>query len=224
MTALLEARGLQVTYGETVALAAVDLTLAAGSRTAVMGPSGSGKSSLVHALAGIVRPSAGEVWFEGRRLDTLSETRRSRERLSRMGMVFQFGDLVPELTLVENVILPLQVLGVRTAAARQHARDLLEQLGVAEVADRRTGAVSGGQAQRAAVARALAHRPAVVLADEPTGALDTVSSEQVMDALIRLSTEQGSALVVVTHDHRVAAHLDDVVIVRDGRVSAGIPA
>lgn len=224
MTALLEARGLRVAYGETVALAAVDLTLAAGSRTAVMGPSGSGKSSLVHALAGIVRPSAGEVWFEGRRLDTLTEARRSRERLSRMGMVFQFGDLVPELTLVENVMLPLQVLGLRTAAARQRALDLLEQMGVAEVADRRTGAVSGGQAQRAAVARALAHRPAVVLADEPTGALDTVSSEQVMDALIRLSAEQGSALVVVTHDHRVAAHLDDVVIVRDGRVSAGVPA
>ncbi|MEX0429257.1 ABC transporter ATP-binding protein [Nocardioides sp. DS6] len=224
MTALLEARGLRVEYGATVALDAIDLALAAGSRTAVMGPSGSGKSSLVHALAGIVPLSAGEVWLEGGRLDTLSEARRSRARLARMGMVFQFGDLVPELTLVENVMLPLQVLGTRAATARRRAVEVLEQVGVAEVADRRIGAVSGGQAQRAAVARALAHRPAIVLADEPTGALDTVSSEQVMDALTRLSVDQGTALVVVTHDHRVAAHLDDVVVVRDGRISVGIPA
>lgn len=219
--ALLEARGLTVSYGATVAVDAVDLTIAPRSRTAVMGPSGSGKSSLVHALAGILRPDAGEVWFEDERLDLLGEAARSRRRLSRMGMVFQLGDLVPELTLVENVMLPLQVLGVRARPARSQALEMLDALGVADLADRRTGAVSGGQAQRAAVARALVHRPSVVLADEPTGALDSLTAERVLDTLVRVTGEIGAALLVVTHDHVVASHLDDLVVVRDGRVSTG---
>lgn len=222
--ALLEARGLTVRYGETVAVDAVDLSIAPGSRTALMGPSGSGKSSLVHALAGIVRPEAGEVWFEDERLDRLGEAERSRRRLSRMGMVFQFGDLVPELTLVENVMLPLQVLGERARRARLRALEMLDALGVAEFADRRTGAVSGGQAQRAAVARALVHHPAVVLADEPTGSLDSLTAERVLDTMAAVTREIGAALLVVTHDHVVASHLDDLVIVRDGRVGAGAPA
>jgi putative ABC transport system ATP-binding protein len=221
---VLEARGLTVRYGETPALDGVDLAVAAGSRTAVMGPSGSGKSSLVHALAGILRPDAGEVWLDGERLDALGEAARSRRRLTRMGMVFQFGDLVPELTLVENVMLPLQVLGERTRPARDRAREMLDALGVGEVADRRTGAVSGGQAQRAAVARALVHRPSVVLADEPTGALDSLTAELVLDTMVRVTADLGAALVVVTHDHVVASHLDDLVVVRDGRVGAGARA
>jgi len=223
MTAL-EARHVSVRYGDTVALDDVSIALAPGSRTAIMGPSGSGKSSLVHVLAGIVAPSAGEIWYADTRVDALSESRRSRLRLARFGMVFQFGDLVPELTLLENTMLPLQVLGTRAAAARQRAMELLEELGVAAVAERRAGAVSGGQAQRAAVARALAHRPFVVLADEPTGSLDSVSAEQVMDTLVRVCVATEATLVVVTHDHRVAAHLDDVAVVRDGRVDVGIPA
>ncbi len=221
---VLEARGLTVRYGETVAADRVDLALAPGSRTALMGPSGSGKSTIVHALAGIVRPDEGEVWFEDERLDTLSEARRSRRRLARMGLVFQFGDLVPELTVVENVMLPAQVLGTRPGPARERAMELLDRLGVAEVADRRTGAVSGGQAQRAAVARALVHHPSVVLADEPTGALDSLTAERVLDALVSVTREAGAALLVVTHDHVVASHLDDLVVVRDGRVGAGVSA
>jgi putative ABC transport system ATP-binding protein len=222
--AVLEARGLTVRYGETVAVDGVDVSITPGSRTAVMGPSGSGKSTLVHALAGIVRPDAGEVWFEDERLDQLSEAQRSRRRLSRMGMVFQFGDLVPELTLVENVMLPLQVLGQKARPAREQALAMLDVLGVADLADRRTGAVSGGQVQRAAVARALVHHPSVVLADEPTGALDSLTAERVLDTMVRVTGELGAALVVVTHDHVVASHLDELVVVRDGRVAAGVSA
>lgn len=221
---LLEARQVTVQYGETRALDAVDLTLAAGSRTAIMGPSGSGKSSLVHALAGVLRPDAGEIWFDGARLDTMTEAERSRTRLRRMGLVLQFGDLVPELTIVENVMLPLQVLGTRARAARTRSLEMLDVLGIADLADRRTGAVSGGQAQRAAVARALAHEPAVVLADEPTGALDSLTAEIVLDAMVEATRTAGAALVVVTHDHLVASHLDDLVVVRDGRVAVGAPA
>lgn len=221
---VVEAHGLVVRYGDTVALDGLDLTVAPGSRTAVMGPSGSGKSSLIHALAGILRPDAGEVWFEGARLDRASEADRSRTRLARMGMVFQFGDLVPELTLVENVMLPLQVLGRPARRARARALELLDALGVAELADRRTGAVSGGQVQRAAVARALVHEPAVVLADEPTGALDSITAEQVLDTMVSVTAAAGAALVVVTHDHVVASHLDDLVVVRDGRIAAGAVA
>lgn len=222
--AVLEARGLTVRYADTVAVDAVDLAVAPGSRTALMGPSGSGKSSLVHALAGIVRPDSGEVWFEDERLDRLGDAQRSRRRLSRMGMVFQFGDLVPELTLVENVMLPLQVLGERARAARGRALEMLDALGVADLADRRTGAVSGGQVQRAAVARALVHHPSVVLADEPTGALDSLTAERVLDTMVRVTSELGAALVVVTHDHVVASHLDALVVVRDGRVGVGARA
>jgi putative ABC transport system ATP-binding protein len=221
---ILEARALTVRYGDTVAVDAVDLAILPGSRTAVMGPSGSGKSTLVHALAGVVRPDGGEVWFEDERLDLLSEAERSRRRLARLGMVFQFGDLVPELTLVENVMLPLQVLGERARPARARALEMLDALGVVDLADRRTGAVSGGQAQRAAVARALVHHPAVVLADEPTGALDSLTAERVLDTMVAVTAEVGAALVVVTHDHVVASHLDDLVIVRDGRLGVGAPA
>ena len=218
---LAQAVGVGLRYGDTVALDDVGLTLRAGERVALMGPSGSGKSSLLHCLAGVVRPQTGEVHFEGHRVDRLSESGRSALRLRRMGMVFQFGDLVPELTLVENVMLPLQVLGARRTQARTRAMEVLERLGVAEVADSRAGATSGGQAQRAAVARALVHRPPVVFADEPTGSLDSFNAERVLDAMVELAQETGAALLVVTHDHVVASHLDRLVEMRDGRTSRG---
>lgn len=219
---LLAARDLCLQFGETHALRGASLELRAGERVAVMGPSGSGKSSLLHCLAGVVRPTSGEVHFRGARLDTLSEARRSATRLRGIGMVFQFGDLVPELTLLENVMLPLQVLGMRGAEARTRAMSVLDRLGVAAEAGRRAGAVSGGQAQRAAVARALVHSPKVVLADEPTGSLDSVASELVLDALVTLTQESGAALLVVTHDHIVASHLDRHVTVTDGTVAGAL--
>jgi len=218
MTGFIEAADVSLTYGRTTALQGCSLSIDQGERVAMMGPSGSGKSSLLHCLAGVLTPTSGSVALDGHRLETLSDAERSRLRLSRMGVVFQFGDLVPELTLLENVMLPAQLLRMRTRDARSRAMELLDRLGVAAVADHRAGGVAGGQAQRAAVARALVHRPQVVLADEPTGSLDTVNAEIVLDALVDLSVECEAALLVVTHDHQVASHLDRMVTMRDGRV------
>jgi putative ABC transport system ATP-binding protein len=218
---MLSAVDLQLAYGVDVALAGVSLDLPPGSRVALMGPSGSGKSSLLHCLCGVVRPDAGKVLFDDTDLTGLSEAKRSRLRLKHFGVVFQRGDLVPELTLTENVALPLMLLGVRRAEAERRATEQLSDLGVGNVASLRAGAVSGGQAQRAAVARAVVHRPAVILADEPTGSLDTVNGERVMDALVGVTQSIDAALFVVTHDHRVAAQLDQTVLLRDGAVVEG---
>jgi putative ABC transport system ATP-binding protein len=183
-----------------------------------MGPSGSGKSTLLHCLAGLLRPDAGGVEVDGVRLDSLSDRQRSRLRLERFGFVPQFGDLVPELTLRENVELPLRLLGRGRRESRARAAELLERLGVADIADHRAGEASGGQVQRTAAARALAHEPAVLLADEPTGSLDTVSGEQVLDAFLDQARDRGTAVIVVTHEHAVAAHADREVVMRDGRL------
>lgn len=208
---------LSYAYGQTQALREASLVIAPGESLALMGPSGSGKSTMLHCLAGILAPTAGEVWIGDTRVDSLNERNRSRLRLERIGVVFQHGDLVPELTLLENAALPGQLLGAKSGRARAAAMTMLDALGVADVADRRAGEVSGGQAQRAAVARALAHCPQIVLADEPTGSLDTVNADAVMEALTGQARELGSALVVVTHDHRVAGHLDRHVSMLDGR-------
>jgi putative ABC transport system ATP-binding protein len=219
MSTLLEARAVSLSYGPTRALDAVSLRVEAGSRIALMGPSGCGKSSLLHCLCGVLLPDHGQVVLDGTDLSGLSEAARSRLRLEKYGVVFQFGDLVPELTLVENVALPLELLGRRRREAQHRALALLDELGVADVARSRAGTVSGGQAQRAAVARALVHEPEVVLADEPTGALDSTSSELVLDAMTALTRRIGATLVVVTHDHVVASHLDELVVMRDGAVA-----
>ncbi len=221
MTPLVEARGLHATVGTTRALQGVSLALHPGEAVAVTGPSGSGKSTLLHCLAGLLRPDQGVVTVDGVDLRTLGDRERSRLRLERMGFVPQFGDFVPELTLRENVELPLRLLGRGRRAARARARELLERLGVDEVADRRAGEASGGQVQRAAVARALAHEPVLVLADEPTGSLDTLAGEQVLEALLEHAAAAGAALLVVTHEARVAAYADRDVVLRDGRLRGG---
>ncbi|HEX8498184.1 MAG TPA: ABC transporter ATP-binding protein [Actinomycetales bacterium] len=218
MTAVVEGRGLELSFGATPVLRDVSIAVQPGELVAVMGPSGSGKSTLLHVLAGLLAPDAGEVHLDGSRTDHLSERARSALRLSRMGFVFQFGDLIPELTLVENVELPLRLTGTARRPARSRALDALDRLDVRDVADRRAGDVSGGQAQRAAVARALVHEPAVVFADEPTGALDTLAGELVLEALVTAARQQRTAVLLVTHDHRVAAYADRAVSVRDGVV------
>jgi len=190
---LVSATELRLCYGDTPALDGCSFAVEAGERVAMMGPSGSGKSTLLHCLAGVLRPDAGTVSFDGVDVSALSEARRSRLRLERMGVVFQFGDLVPELSLAEDVRLPAQLLGQSSGKARARALSLLDELGVADVADRRAGTVSGGQAQRAAVARAIVHEPAVIFADEPTGSLDTVNAELVLDALVDLAGRVGAA-------------------------------
>lgn len=216
MTALLSGRNLRLSFGPTVALAGVDLDVAAGEVLAVMGPSGAGKSTLLHVLAGILTPDAGEVCFDGEQVSGWPDRRRASLRLRRFGFVFQFGDLIPELTLAENVALPLELTGVSRSEARDRAHEVLAALGIDGAAARRAGEVAGGQHQRAAVARALAHRPAVLFADEPTGALDSVTGQAVLEQLVAHAKDNGSAVVLVTHEARVAAYADREVILRDG--------
>lgn len=218
MSAAVGARGLELAYGQTPALRGVDLEIGLGESVALMGPSGSGKSTLLHCAAGILVPDAGTLQVLGTDVASLGESARARFRLEHLGLIFQLGELVSELTLEENVMLPLQLLGRSRQEARTEAAEMLDRLGVAEVAGRRAGEVSGGQAQRGAVARALAPRPQLVLADEPTGSLDTVAADAVMAALVETSHDLGSTLLVVTHDHRVAAYLDRHVTITDGRV------
>jgi putative ABC transport system ATP-binding protein len=220
----IEARDVHLSFGETPALRGASVAVAAGEIVAIMGPSGSGKSTLLHCLAGILVPDAGEIHFDGRRIDTLGEQERSVLRRDRFGFVFQFGQLVPELTAAENVALPLLLSGVKRAAALKQARPWFERLGLAGLERRRSGELSGGQAQRVALARGLVARPGVLFADEPTGALDSLTGEQVMELLVTSAREQGTTVVLVTHDARVAAYADRQVIVRDGKVNALVPA
>ncbi|WP_030442032.1 ABC transporter ATP-binding protein [Actinoplanes subtropicus] len=219
MTAALEAHGVALSFGETPALRGADLTVAAGEIVAVMGPSGSGKSTLLHCLAGILVPDAGEIRVLGERIDRLSEARRSELRRDRFGFVFQFGQLVPELTAEENVALPLLLSGVRREPALRRAREWFGRLGLDGLERRRSGELSGGQAQRVALARGLVGDPAVLFADEPTGALDSLTGEQVMELLVDSARTQGATVVLVTHDARVAAYTDREIMVRDGRVT-----
>jgi putative ABC transport system ATP-binding protein len=183
-----------------------------------MGPSGSGKSTLLHCLAGILPPDAGSVAYEGRELTTMSDRERSALRRRDFGFVFQFGQLVPELDCVENVALPLRLEGVRRREAERRATRWLERLEVAALAAKRPGDISGGEGQRVAVARALATEPRVLFADEPTGALDSLNGERVMELLTAAARDHGAAVVLVTHEPRVAAYADRQIVVRDGRI------
>jgi putative ABC transport system ATP-binding protein len=220
MTTLIEARDVVKNFGQTPALRGASVTVRQGEILAVMGPSGSGKSTLLHCLAGILTPDRGEVSFGGRRLDTMGEAERSALRRERFGFVFQSGQLVPELTAEENVALPLLLGGVRRPAALQEARAWFERLDLVGLEERRSGELSGGQGQRVALARALVSRPQVVFADEPTGSLDSLSGEHVMELLVAASRDQGTTVILVTHDARVAAYAEREVVVRDGTVSA----
>jgi putative ABC transport system ATP-binding protein len=214
---LLEGTGLTKAFGQTPALVDAGLRVEAGEIVAIMGPSGSGKSTLLHILAGIVRPDAGRVVFDGRDVTAMSDAERSNLRLREFGFVFQFGQLVPELPCVENVALPLRLEGVRRREAERRALEWLERLEVADVAGHRPGEVSGGEGQRVAVARALVSEPRVLFADEPTGALDSLNGERVMRLLTQAAHEADVAVVLVTHEPRVAAYSDREIVVRDGR-------
>ncbi|WP_328610693.1 ABC transporter ATP-binding protein [Amycolatopsis sp. NBC_00345] len=215
--ALLSAVDLRKSFGPTPALDGAGMDLHAGEVVAVMGPSGSGKSTLLHCLAGIVQPDGGEVRYAGRVLSAMPDRERSALRRTDFGFVFQFGQLVPELTCLENVALPLRLDGVRRGPAEKLAREWLDRLEVGDVADKRPGEASGGQGQRAAVARALVTEPRVVFADEPTGALDSLNGERVMRLLVAAARETGAAVLLVTHEARVAAYSDREIVVRDGK-------
>ena len=220
VSAIIEARGVVKSFGQTPALRGATLAVRPGEILAVMGPSGSGKSTLLYCLAGILVPDQGEAWFGGQRLDTLGEDRRSELRRDRFGFVFQFGQLVPELTTEENIALPLLLGGTRRRPALAEARPWFGRLGLDGLEQRRSGELSGGQAQRVALARSLVGAPEVLFADEPTGSLDSVSGELVMNLLTAAAREHGTTVILVTHDARVAAYADREVVVRDGQVSS----
>jgi len=216
MAPVLSARELRKSYGLTAALSGASISIDKGEIVAVMGPSGSGKSTLLHCLAGILTPDAGEVHFNGERIDKLSDRRRVQLRRTTFGLVFQFGQLVPELPVAENIALPLLLAGRPRRAALAEAETWLSRLGLDGLGKRLPTELSGGQSQRVALARALIAGPQVVFADEPTGALDTVTADQVMELLVDTARAQGTSVLVVTHEPRVAAFADRTVLVRDG--------
>jgi len=217
--ALVRARGLRKEYGSGEGLVravdAVDLEVARGETLSIMGPSGCGKSTLLHLLGGLDRPSAGELWMAGRRVDRLSERALARLRRYEVGFVFQAYHLMNELTAQENVELPALLAGRSPGEARRRARQLLDQVGLAARANHLPSALSGGQRQRVAIARALANEPQLVLADEPTGNLDSTATMEVL-RLFEALHAAGLTLVIVTHDERIAATADRLISMRDG--------
>jgi putative ABC transport system ATP-binding protein len=216
---VLRTRGLSKEYGSGESLVRavdeLDLDVARGEAVAVMGPSGCGKSTLLHLLGGLDRPSAGEMWLDGRRIDQLSERAMAQMRRTEIGFVFQAFHLLPELTAQENVELPALLAGDSPRQARAGARQLLDRVGLADRADHLPTAMSGGQRQRVAIARALANEPTVVLADEPTGNLDSAATLEVL-RLFEALHDSGLTLVLVTHDERIAATADRLIAMRDG--------
>ncbi|MFE5486760.1 ABC transporter ATP-binding protein [Streptomyces sp. NPDC056527] len=216
MRVILRAKGVDLFYGTQKAVSGADFSLKRGEVTAIMGSSGSGKSSLLYCLAGVLAPSNGTVSFDGVALSKLSDDDLSTLRRERFGFVFQYGELLPELTVEENAALPLRLAGQRKAPAHATAGEVLGRLGMTDLLRRRTSQLSGGQSQRVAVARALVHRPDVVFADEPTGALDSVNASAVLDEFLRLAREQGTAVVIVTHDATVAEQADSRYTMADG--------
>ncbi len=218
---LLKAQGLHKSFGVTKALRGIDLRVEHGEILAIVGPSGSGKSTLLHVLAGVLTPDQGEVIYGSNVISERSEAERSDVRLREFGFIFQFGQLLPDLSATDNVMIPLLLTGMKRKAALQHARLWLDRLGLGGHEAKLPAELSGGQAQRVAVARALATEPRVLFADEPTGSLDSLAAENVMLALTEQARTTGTSVVLITHDPRTAAYADREVIVRDGRISGG---
>ena len=199
-------------------LKGAELELPAGTLAALVGPSGSGKSTLLHIAGLLERPSAGEVWIEGRAANALGDAERTRLRRARIGFVYQFHNLLADFTALENVVLPQLLAGAGRRAAETRGRELLARLGLAERFDHRPGRLSGGEQQRVAIARALANRPTLLLADEPTGNLDPHTAAEVLDLLLEVVREAGTAALLVTHDPDLARRTDRIWRLVDGRV------
>jgi putative ABC transport system ATP-binding protein len=220
--AIVEARGLTKVYGSgdnaVTALDHVDLSVDPGEFVAVMGPSGCGKSTLLNLVGGLDRPSDGQVIIDGTDIATMSDTQVTRMRRRSLGFVFQFFNLIPVLTVTENAALPLTLDGVAEPVARSKATEWLKKVGLGSRLGNRPDQLSGGQQQRVAVARALVTDPALVLADEPTGNLDTKSADEIADLLRQAAEEWGRAVVMVTHDPRIASHAGRIVFMRDGKI------
>lgn len=206
-------------YGETHAMRGISLEIERGEVLAIMGPSGSGKSTLLHTLAGITRPDSGKVYFNNLRIDNLTDKQRTLLRRNKFGFVFQFSQLVPELTAIDNVAVPLLLNGINRKIAYQKAEQWLNKVGITDTKlNHLANQLSGGQIQRVAIARAMVINPEVLFADEPTGSLDSLNSELVMKMFIKTAKDNGTTVVMVTHEPTIAAYADREIIVRDGKL------
>ncbi|MDP9352060.1 MAG: ABC transporter ATP-binding protein [Chloroflexota bacterium] len=217
---MLEVDNVYLRFGQVEALSGVSLSVTSGEVVALVGSSGSGKSSLLYCMSGLLSPTGGSVRLNGVNLGALDREGRATLRREKIGFVFQFSELVPELTLRENIALPLELIGARRSLVRERVQELLDALALADRADARPAQVSGGEAQRAAVARAIVHSPSIIFADEPTGALDSKNGEAVLNALLSLAQSHGTSVVLVTHDESVARRADRLVTLADGAVVA----
>jgi ABC-type lipoprotein export system ATPase subunit len=221
---MIEATGVQKVYAagglRVRALRGVDLGVGRGEMVAIMGPSGSGKTTLLNVLSGLDDLSDGEVYVEGESIKGMSDRRRTRFGAEKMGFIFQSYNLIPVLSAIENIELPLLVAGKKPKKARQWAKDALEMVGLEDQARKRPAEMSGGQQQRVTVARSLVNNPAIVWADEPTGALDSETSEGIMDLLVRMNEQEQQTFVLVTHDAAVAARAHRTIRMRDGRIAS----
>lgn len=222
MRQIIEAEKVKKSYGKkTLALRGANFRADEGEIVAIMGPSGSGKSTLLHCLAGILRPDDGMILFRGINIGNLSDAERSRLRREKFGFVFQFSQLVPELSALDNVALPLLLNKIKKAEAYSRAKEWLGKVGMTAIMQQLPGELSGGQAQRVAMARAMVIEPEILFADEPTGSLDSLNSEKMMELITKTARETGTTVIMVTHEARIAAYADREVIVRDGVVIEG---
>jgi ABC-type lipoprotein export system ATPase subunit len=221
---MIEATGVQKVYDagglRVRALRGVDLGVRRGEMVAIMGPSGCGKTTLLNVLSGLDDLSDGEVYVDGESITGMSDRRRTRFRAEKMGFIFQSYNLIPVLSAIENVELPLLVAGHKPKKARRWAEDAVEMVGLADQAKKRPAEMSGGQQQRITVARSLVNNPAIVWADEPTGALDSETSRGIMDLLVKLNASEQQTFVLVTHDAAVAARAHRTIRMRDGRITS----
>lgn len=217
---IISARNVVKQFGQTKALRGASLDVAPGEIVAIMGPSGSGKSTLLHSLAAIIGIDSGEITLSGKRIDTLNDDARSKLRRTHFGFVFQFGQLVPELTVLDNIALPLLLNGEKRSTAYEQAKRWIDKVELGDKADDVVGELSGGQMQRIAIARAMVIQPKILFADEPTGSLDTLNSQKVMELFIAMAKEHGTTVIMVTHEPSIAAYADREVIVRDGVVAS----
>ncbi len=213
---VISAKNIKKSYGKTEVLHDVSLDVKQGEVLAIMGPSGSGKSTLLHSLAAIISVDSGEIIFDGRNIAKFSDNKRSILRRTAFGFVFQFSQLVPELTVIDNVALPLLLNGVSRVKAYKEAKKWLEAVGLNDKYESTPGEISGGQAQRVAIARAMVAQPKILFADEPTGSLDSMNSEHVMELFIKTAKDNDTTVIMVTHEPSIAAYADREIIVRDG--------